>query len=456
MNSDTAFYYSYNTTSQPKNLKALAHIAGVGSSPVVKYTGSGAYFLDKLEEGMWRLEVMPDAIVLKDPFEKASPKKEVVRLEENENFIQILLPDITSNFIAKRLNDSGRVWNTANNYGTNIPSGSAKLKPGIYIIQPSNDIFDSRFSDGLRKVNHKMGVLGIDEFYKPTLRYNNIVIKHQPLVEVVEGASFTMNASFTALDPSSNINVEIRSNGKWQNLEMQCLNMNNYLVVVPAALVTKGLISYRFIVQKNKDIYVFPGGYKGDPYAWDSYGNETYETRVVPSNQPLEIFNANTDKTLNQYNTNWRNTTFNYITTETPQQLALNITTKTNQLTGFQFYFGDRIKGRITELSSCNSMIIKARSNNPASMHVVLITKDAQSFGTNVAIGNTINEIKIPLQSFQPDSMLLLPRPYPGFLPLYFKAFGQKELKVEDVEKIEIRYSDQGSLEIETIWLVKK
>lgn len=75
MNAEEEFYYSNTTTTQPKNISKLKHVAGVGSSPVVFYQGYGAYFLNKVSDGIWRLEVMPDAIQIRDPFEKASPKK---------------------------------------------------------------------------------------------------------------------------------------------------------------------------------------------------------------------------------------------------------------------------------------------------------------------------------------------------------------------------------------------
>src|SRR5206468_447932 len=81
-----------------KAISKLAHIAGVGSSPVVTYGGSGSYFLDKLSAGVWRLEAMPDAVSIRDPFEKTSPQKEVTRIEWNTDTMQIALPDLTENF----------------------------------------------------------------------------------------------------------------------------------------------------------------------------------------------------------------------------------------------------------------------------------------------------------------------------------------------------------------------
>ncbi|HXB96133.1 MAG TPA: hypothetical protein VNU70_13275, partial [Puia sp.] len=60
LNTDTAFYYSNSTADAPVRPGAIVHVAGVGNSSVVRYGGYGAYFLDRLEAGVWRLEVMPD------------------------------------------------------------------------------------------------------------------------------------------------------------------------------------------------------------------------------------------------------------------------------------------------------------------------------------------------------------------------------------------------------------
>lgn len=50
-------------------MKALKHIAGVGSSPVVQYEGTGIYFIDKVADNEWKLEVYPDIMNVDDPFQ---------------------------------------------------------------------------------------------------------------------------------------------------------------------------------------------------------------------------------------------------------------------------------------------------------------------------------------------------------------------------------------------------
>ncbi|MFW6330770.1 MAG: hypothetical protein ACOC3J_03490, partial [Gemmatimonadota bacterium] len=73
-------YLNAGTTAVPAPApERLERVAGYGSSPVVRYPGEGIYFLDRVREGVWRLEVYPDAVPVADPFEMPSPDKIVTR-----------------------------------------------------------------------------------------------------------------------------------------------------------------------------------------------------------------------------------------------------------------------------------------------------------------------------------------------------------------------------------------
>ena len=90
MNADTEFIYSNSTSSRPKNDLLLQHIAGYGNSPIVRYDGTGAYFLDKLKSGLWQLEIYPDVLWLQDPFDLSeNMSKQVARLFWNERRMKI-------------------------------------------------------------------------------------------------------------------------------------------------------------------------------------------------------------------------------------------------------------------------------------------------------------------------------------------------------------------------------
>jgi hypothetical protein len=128
MNSEQEFYYSSTTLTQPKNSNRLMHLAGTGSSPLVQYEGTGAYFLDKVsDDGVWRLEILPDVIAVKDPFEKASPRKTVARIQWRQNKIKLLLPLLDEKFMI-----TGAT--TGNGYKAAWSPDGNHLQPGVYFI----------------------------------------------------------------------------------------------------------------------------------------------------------------------------------------------------------------------------------------------------------------------------------------------------------------------------------
>ena len=78
--SDDTFLYANDTDVRPPSPEKLRRIAGCGRSPLVEYRGTGAYFLDRLADGVWRLEVYPDAVWVGDPHAATTLKREVSRL----------------------------------------------------------------------------------------------------------------------------------------------------------------------------------------------------------------------------------------------------------------------------------------------------------------------------------------------------------------------------------------
>ena len=448
MNSEEEFYYSNSTDTKPKDIQKLKHIAGVGNSPVVQYEGTGAYFIDKMEDAVWRLEVMPDAVHIRDPFERASPKKEVTRIQWQKNKIHLSIPGLGLNFLIQVLNERNH---DATQDGLNRDgSGGFNILPGIYILYAGgSDIDITKFS----KI----------ELVAPQPFSTELFISHMPYPEVSSGKSFIISAKVAGLIDSDKISVEVRAGQRWRNIPLQKKTSYEYVAEVPADAVVPGILTYRIIVQKvNKEYYVFPGNNKGDPYAWDNTNNETWQTTVASDKSGLEIFNTNADRTnLVQYNPDWRNNTFRFVPSDKTSQLAVKMTAKNltdKQVMGWQFYFGDKLKGRQSELSSFTQLVIRARTETPVMAKISLITNNVLCFSASINTGNEWKEIRIPLSSLQPDSSLLLPRPYPGFLPLWFKAHTTGNFYLQDAEKLQIICYGEGKtadLEVNSVWVEK-
>jgi hypothetical protein len=149
MNSDTAFYYANGSTASPVFPKALKHVAGVGSSGIVRYNGSGAYFLDKIRNGCWRLEVMPDAIVVKDPFGKNELDKPVTKILNAQHTMQIKLEDLPADFKITALN-------AGNTFSSQVSAGSFDIRPGTYLLESS--------VGSVSNLPKQIGVIGMNEY----------------------------------------------------------------------------------------------------------------------------------------------------------------------------------------------------------------------------------------------------------------------------------------------------
>lgn len=96
---ETAFLHSNDTPTRPEHPERLTRLAGVGSSPLVRYTGTGAWFLDRSAPGVWRLEVFPDAVQVAEPYAHPNPGREVCRLVWRERTLELALPDLAGRFV---------------------------------------------------------------------------------------------------------------------------------------------------------------------------------------------------------------------------------------------------------------------------------------------------------------------------------------------------------------------
>jgi hypothetical protein len=198
MNTSAEFYYTNNTGSPPVRPKALQHIAGVGSSPVVKYSGSGAYFIDRVSPGIWRLEVMPDAVKIRDPFETTSLDRAVTSIVFGQRQMQINLPDLGSGFNMTQVNESG-VPSTANNTVITV-------KPGVYLLRRKG-LLSATFP-----ANTRVGYLRMNEFYAPKASpVHNTAISPAPI------ASIMQNGSLQLYEPSANRETATIYSPEWRS-----------------------------------------------------------------------------------------------------------------------------------------------------------------------------------------------------------------------------------------------
>jgi hypothetical protein len=458
MNTETKFYHTNSTSSIPKNINRLQQIAGVGNSNVVSYSGTGAYFLDRLADGVWRLEVMPDAIPISDPFAKASPSKEVTRIEWRSHTMNINLPDLGKNFTIREITK-----------GKNAAALLNAIQPGVYIL--SRQKLNNKFYK--EKAN--------DEFFAPGKSKPTTLVIHSPFYEVSAGKKFRLSARVVS-DSLQKINLELRSStNRWKTVPMTAESPYNYSAEVPEEVLTPGVLDYRIIIQTSKGEQItFPGGHKGDPYAWDADRKDVYQSFVAAPDAGITLFDATRDRNaIVYYNPDWKRNFIEFTSGNRSDRLAVrtrmtnpasddqpaskvrSVITRSKHSIGFQFFFREHVAARAADLGSYTKVVITARSKETVTGKITLITDQGQGFSAVISPSEEFKQYEIPLTSFKPNSALLLPRPYPGFLPLTYESPLKNILNARQLEKVEFSFGLQvspgkeASIEIESVILIR-
>ena len=451
MNSAEEFYYSGTTTSKPVKPVALQHVAGVGSSPVVVYTGDGAYFLDKLENGVWRLEVMPDAVPVSDPFAKASLSKEVRRVVWNEQSITVTLADLGADFAVQALN-------AGNSFAGGAQDGKISVRPGTYLLTRRGLAKHKWTGDS------KTGVIRLNEFVAPQPVRSALYVFHEPAREVSAGQPLVIAAIIPGLAAADKVTVEVSSlSGMWQSLDMQRRDAYHYTATVPAAQVAAGVLQYRIIVKQDGTYTTFPGNRAGDPWAWDNYTKDTWQTFVASAGSALTLFDAAYDRDVFIYPNLWRPDEKQFIAGQRYNQLIFKLTAKelkAKDVVGFQYFIGDPLKARETGIKAYKNIVVRMQAvGADARVKVGLVDRNGVCFASYAEVGDTFRDVRIPLADLRQDKALLLPRAYPGFQPLWFETDGKYGFQLNDSEKLEIgvvggeETRKNVGLAVESVWL---
>jgi hypothetical protein len=224
------------------------------------------------------------------------------------------------------------------------------------------------------------------------------------------------------------------------------------------------------MVQKGNKFITFPGAHPGSNYDWNYYYKDNWSTMVVPADSPIEIFNASKDKENVEYSFNpyWQKQISTVLVpTGTPDRMALRISADSllnkDHTLCFRSFYGDKFKGRMSDIPLFNELVINARSVNSDSsfIKVILVSKTGSGFATQIKLNKEFYDYYIPLSSFYPDSMVLIPRPYPGFLPFWFKAGSSEKLDLRNSEVLEIavgpglkstEFKNPTGFEVEYVW----
>ena len=451
LNSIEKYYYSNTTDTQPLDREQLQSIAGTGSSPVIQYEGTGAYFLDRLEKGLWRLEIMPDAVVISDPFAKPSLKKEVVAIEWGQWNMKIDLPSFHSGFTVAGINEG-------NSYRAEATDGVIlSVGPGVYLLQ-SRGFTPSAAWDK----ETAWGNIHLGEYAAPPAdtRYH---AAHQPAMVAESGSPLVLEMQVVGPAFPDSVIVYTDKLSFWsdKNLSFKAERTCGYTyrVTIPAEQIHPGKFKYNVVVCDKQKRLTFPGGTEGSPTDWDCISPEYWETEIVAPDSEIRLFSATEESgDLESYAMpEWSYIRRERIDNGTAEMPTLRFTFESKEDQPRYFLRKDikkAVEHRISRLQQCRQICLSGK-NLPETLMVGFITNMGYTYTATVAATQGI--VRIPISELKQTSTALLPNSYPVFMEKYFEPDSPIPFAIEDVEKLEISFDGEKGMkyepEIAGIWL---
>ena len=437
-NSKEKYFYTNNTQKLPKNEDLLMEIAGFGNSPLVEYNGKGAYFLDKIEEGVWRIELMPDAVSVKDPFGRNSPKKIVSVINWKVHTMKLNIKDLSESFKITAINDS-------NEFIPKINSTSFTIYPGTYIVSKKEVKKNWKKNNSFKEYQLK-------SYYAPKSNVNTTYVKHEPLKEISENTPFIAKAQIISNQEIKSVEfIENNSRQSYFNIVMKKARAYEYEVKLDSSDAKKGFINYNIVVTLADGTQrTYPAGKKGSLYDWDFYDRSSYTTQVVPSNNPIYLFNAKED--AKDLVLQWRKG-FKLVPTdaynEAEYQMMFdklyypdieNSNAEPIHVYSFKHFIKDKITERITDLTKKKQLVLYGKSllETPVKIQIAFVLKNGASFGKVITLSPKRKKHIIELSELEPVKTVTLPRPYPTFLPYFFDHDISDSFQLKDIESIQI------------------
>lgn len=445
MNSEDKFIYANNTTTQPKNLESLQKIVGNGSSPIVRYEGQGIYFLDKLKNGTWRLEVYPDAVQVKDPFNMPGPDKIVFRSFHKTWPMRLSLPDLGNSFSVIPLNDN-------NSYATSATDGVFSIQPGVYILTADKGFV----KETLPK---KFGVLGMAEFFTPEDQQmpTQVIPDYQPAYYSGKPIKITAEV-YGNRDPES-VTLYLKGGGRGNSgIRMKKDAGYKYIAEIPSNRSVPGWIEYCIVVKDGSTIINYPSGTNKNPADWYYNDAGTWKSAVIEEKIPLRVLTPSEDANklaFTRIGDGIRFGIYKLIPSSQTGEAAFHLElplTYDKDLADYTLSvpIKDKLAGRSNDITSAKSLVLNARGiNQQQQAWITLVENDGTSWTKKIMLQSDWTNINIPLEQLELTKSPRLPQGYPGqwkywVEPAAGRGSNNNKINMQNIEWIQlsIRQSD--------------
>jgi hypothetical protein len=399
-----AFLYAGSTTSRPPDLAALRRVAGYGSSPVVTYSGEGIYFLDKVRSGVWRLEVYPDAVPVRDPFEPPNPGKIVTRAISRAWPMTLALPDLGASFTVQPIA-------AANAGPSRAVAGRFTVTPGVYVLSAAGPVDVKTVSA---------------EYHAPLPDTLPPTVVSLSAPEFLSGRDAEVRARVVDTAPPDSVVLFIRptAGGFYRGFAMRRVGGYDYSTSIPSSVLHNGPHEFVITLFHDDSGFTFPGGVPARPWDWDFYGRDSWKVDVVGAETPLRIFTPRADAprlTFTRIGDAGRRGLFRVamspVTGEPIFHLELPVDASGWSPADYtaSLVIEDRIRARHETIAGATGLRLRLRGLGARQvLHMSLMEDDGTTWTAALPVDSTWTEQTLPLSAFTAGRGVLLPQGFPS------------------------------------------
>ena len=432
LNAADKYYYSNSTDEAPRASDSLRHVAGYGNSPVVRYDGAGAYFLDRLRDGVWRLEVMPDALRVGNAYGRNSPRKPVTVLQHNTRTMRVSLDDLGRDFSLLPLGEGGTA--------TRVADDAFEVRPGTYLLT-------ARPGDPAIGPGTRVGTLGVAEYGGPAGTVDRTYLVHDAPRTATAGKELHLSVQATMPDGPPAVVTLVPTEGA--PLPFTPGDGFTYSLTVPAERLSAGHFDYYITVGLGDETRTFPADAPGRPFDWDVYDRQAYRTTILPGGAPVRLLDAATDRdslVLSRWLPDLEllprgaggGAEFRVPLTE----LAVTDPENTDAEPEFDYTIHHFLRGRMPATpEGYRELVINARwlGDGKLPVQVGLVLDDGSTYAGSVTLSSRLEEHSLSLDDLRLVPTVTMPRPYPSFLPYYFESADPVPFDLRRVQAVQVR-----------------
>ena len=407
-----AFLYAGSTRSTPPDPAGLTRIAGYGSSPIVTYEGEGTYFLDRVRPGVWRLEVYPDAVPVRDPFEPPNPDKIVTRAISRVWPMTLALPDLGPSFTVQPI--------TAGNPRTaQAEAGRFTVTPGVYVLSAAGSV-------DLATMPGYVGRLGFAEYHAPPSDALPPWVQSLGAPEYFAGRDAELEARVVDATPPDSVKLFIRpaAGGFYRGFAMRPAGAYVYAASIPAAALQEGPYRYVVTLFRGDSAVTFPEGLHLPPTDWDYWGSASWKLDVVQPQTPLALFDPAGDAARLAFTRigdagrrGLFRLGFSAVTGRPVFHFELPVRPSGEALADYtaSLVIRDRMLARGETLTGADELRVRLRGLGARQvLHITLVEDDGTSWSLAVPVDSTWIERSLPLAAFAIARSVMLPEGFPG------------------------------------------